>query len=96
MKKPFKPRTSRPAPAEIVRVAARAAPSLPPAQIAEDKLIAFGTRLRISTVNALEAKAREEGTSIKLVLCKALKRAGIQVAPADLEDRTPVRSRKWR
>jgi hypothetical protein len=37
--------------------------------------------------------AREQGTSMKLVICQALQAAGVKVAEADLEDRTPPRQR---
>ena len=83
---------SRPSPAEAVRIAAKAAPEMPPARLpAEDKQVPYSTRLRASTVAAIEAKARAEGTSLKLVICRALAAAGVEVAPGDLEDGTPRR-----
>jgi len=83
---------SRPTPDEAVRIATQAAPELPPTRLpTEDKQVPFSTRFRTSTLAALDAKARAEGISMKLVLCRALAGAGIHVAPADLEDGTPRR-----
>ena len=90
MKPPLK--TRRPSPEEAVRIATQAAPELPPARLTtEDKQQPFSTRFRASTIAALEAEARRHGTSMKLVITKALANAGIKVAPADLEDGTPRR-----
>jgi hypothetical protein len=44
-----------------------------------------------STLAAIEARAKAEGTSLKLVICRALAAAGIEIAPAHLEDGTPRR-----
>jgi hypothetical protein len=77
-----------------VRIAATAGPSLPPTRLAvEDKMESFTTRLRASTLAAIESRARQEGVSLKLVICRALAKDGIEVADADLEDRTPRRQR---
>jgi hypothetical protein len=84
----------RPSPDDAVRIAAAAEPSLPPTRLPhEDKQLPFSTRLRASTLAAIEARARSEGTSLKLVICRALADAGIEVAAADLEDGTPRRRR---
>lgn len=83
---------SRPTPAEAVRIASQAAPELPPARLpASDKQVPYSTRLRASTLAAIEARARAEGTSLKAVICRALAQAGVAVAPGDLEDNTPRR-----
>jgi hypothetical protein len=89
MKASLKPRYVRPSPDEAVRIATEAAPSLPPAGLAADKAQAFNTRLRASTIAAIEARARADGATLKQVICRALADAGIAVAPADLEDGTP-------
>jgi hypothetical protein len=91
MKASLKPRHVRPSPDDAVRIATEAAPSLPPARLATDKAQAFNTRLRASTIAAIEARARAEGATLKQVICRALADAGIAVAPADLEDGTPRR-----
>lgn len=90
MKAPLK--TRRPSPVEAVRIAKETAPELPPARlVAEDRAQPFSTRFRASTIAALEAEAKRQGVSMKLVITKALAAAGIAVAPADLEDGTPRR-----
>lgn len=91
MKTPLKSRV-RLAPDEAVRIAAETAPSLPPTRLSgDDKAQSFNMRLRASTIAALEARARAEGATLKQVICRALSDAGIDVAPADLEDGTPRR-----
>jgi hypothetical protein len=91
MKTPLKSRI-RLSPDEAVRIAAQTAPSLPPTRVTtDDKAQSFNTRLRASTIAAIEARARAEGATLKQVICRALSDAGIEVAPADLEDGTPRR-----
>jgi len=48
-------------------------------------------RFRQSSIRALAAAARERGQTQKQVIAHALKAAGVPVAAADLEDRTPRR-----
>jgi hypothetical protein len=50
-------------------------------------------RLRTSTLATIAAAARSRGVTQKQVICSALAGAGIPIAPADLEDRTPRRGR---
>ena len=91
MKAPLKTR-DRPTAEEAIRIARTVAPTLPPARLpAEDKAVPFNMRLRLSTVGEIEARARQEGVSLKLMVCRALAAYGLQVAPADLEDGTPRR-----
>jgi hypothetical protein len=91
MKPPLKHR-ARPSPADAVRIASEAAPHHPPARLGTaDRSQAFNTRLRVSTLAAIEARARADGATLKQVICRALAEAGIAVAPADLEDGTPRR-----
>jgi hypothetical protein len=91
MKTPLKSRV-RLSPDEAVRITAETAPSLPPTPLtSDDKAQSFNTRLRASTIAAIEARARAEGVTLKQVICRALSNAGIAVAPADLEDGTPRR-----
>ena len=83
---------SRPSPTEANRIAAKSATNMPPTRLtSDDKALAFNTRLRASTIAAIEARARAEGATLKQVICRALFDAGIAVAPADLEDGTPRR-----
>lgn len=82
----------RPSPAETVRIATEAAPHHPPARVESvERSIPFNTRLRASTVAAIEAKAKADGATMKQVICRALADAGVAVAAADLEDGTPRR-----
>jgi hypothetical protein len=92
--KTLKPRSSgnRPSPETALSIAAAAAPNLPPAQLgSEDRPSTLNVRLRSSTVAAITSRARERGLTIKQVVSHALADAGIAVAEADLEDRTPRR-----
>lgn len=90
--KPALKHRPRPSPAEAVRIASEAAPHHPPARLASDnRSQPFNTRLKASTLAAIEARARAEGATLKQVICRALADAGIAVAPADLEDGTPRR-----
>jgi len=84
---------SRPTAAEALAVAAQTAPSLPPTQMqpAADATGSMTLRLREATIAALTAAARQRGQTIKQVVTYALVDAGVAVAPADLEDRTPRR-----
>ena len=89
MKAPLKMR-ERPTPEETV--ARAAAPESPPARLpATDKAVPFNTRMRFSSIAQIEARARQDGISLKLVLCRALEAYGIKMSPADLEDGTPRR-----
>jgi len=93
MKASLKPR--RPSPDEALAIATNTAPQQPPAQIAEpsmaDNPTTFNLRIRRSTVSAIEATAKERGLTMKQVVAHALQAAGVTVAAADLEDRTPRR-----
>ena len=89
--KNLKPRT-RPRPAEALTIAAETAPAHPPAQIpALERATTLNMRLRESTINAITNAAKARGVTIKQVIAQALADAGVEVASADLEDRTPRR-----
>ncbi len=91
--KTLKPRPStRPSAGEALRIAAVQAPSLPPTRaVLADRPTTLNLRLRSSTVAAITAVARERGLTQTQLVCQALAAAGIAVAAADLEDRTPRR-----
>ena len=92
--KTLKPRAAgaRPSPEEALRVATVAAPAQSPAQVqSEDRPTTLNLRVRESTVAGLATVARGRGLTLKQVVCRALVDAGVQVASADLEDRTPRR-----
>lgn len=84
---------SRPSPAEALAAATSTAPHLPPTQMptVADRPATMTLRLRESTIAALTTKARERGLTIKQLVTTTLAEAGVAVAPADLEDRTPRR-----
>lgn len=97
MKAILKPR--RPSPDEALAIAANAAPQQPPAQVRKvegegegaDTPTTLNLRMRRSTVYAIEAAAKAQGMTMKQVVAHALKAAGVLIADADLEDRTPRR-----
>jgi hypothetical protein len=91
MKTTLKPR-SRPSPDEALAIAAQTTPTLPPAQVQDtDRPATLNMRLRGTTIAAITKAAHDRRLTIKQVVCLALADAGIEVAPADLEDRTPRR-----
>ena len=95
MKAPLKPR--RPSPAEALAIATSTAPQQPPVQIAEatiDGSTTLNLRVKASTIKALMDAAKAQGLTMKQVVCQALDRAGLPIAPADLEDRTPRRRKR--
>jgi hypothetical protein len=47
--------------------------------------------MRQSTVAALTAAAKARGLTLKQLVAEGIQAIGIEVAPADLEDRTPRR-----
>jgi hypothetical protein len=96
MKAPLKSR--RPTPDEALAIAMSTAPLQPPTQIAgassvleRDMPTTLNLRVRSSTITALMKAAHGRGLTMKQVVCQALGAAGVAVAPADLEDRTPRR-----
>lgn len=97
MKSILKPR--RPSPDEALAIAANAAPQQPPAQVSQadrggeaaDTATTLNLRMRRSSVYAIEAAAKAQGLTMKQIVAHALKGAGVAIADADLEDRTPRR-----
>jgi hypothetical protein len=91
--KNLKPRSSRPSPDDALAIATQTAPALPPAQLRPtDRATTLNLRVRESTIEGLMATARERGLTMKQVVCQSLAAAGVPVAGADLEDRTPRRT----
>ncbi len=81
---------ARLAPDTLRRLAAGADPSQPPAVMpAQSTLITL--RVQIALADAIAEAAEAEGTTQKVIITRALAAAGFNVAPADLEDRTPRR-----
>ena len=92
MKSTLKTRSSRPSPEDALRIVDATAPTQPPAQVEQDDLATtLNLRVRQSTVDAITKVSREQGMTMKQVVARALAAAGVPVAPADLEDRTPRR-----
>lgn len=91
--KTLKPRSlARPTAEDALAIARTTAPAQPPTRIDQpDRATTLNIRLRTSTVAAVTSRARERGLTIKQVVCQALADAGVAVADADLEDRTPRR-----
>ncbi len=92
MKSALKPR--RPSPVEALAIATSTAPEQPSARAVPDERdqpTTLNLRVRTSTVQALAEAARARGLTMKQVVCQALMAAGVEVTPADLEDRTPRR-----
>ena len=91
--KNLKPRSSRPSPEDALAIATHTAPALPPTQLRPtDRATTLNLRVRESTLEALMAVARARGLTMKQVVCHSLAAAGVPVAGADLEDRTPRRT----
>lgn len=96
----FKPLTpAMPSPQELVAAVRRAEPTVPPARVEtdlrNDAPTTLNLRLRIRSVEAIAAAAEARGLTMKQVVTLALRDAGVEVAPEDLEDRsTRRRSRR--
>jgi hypothetical protein len=89
--KALKPRP-RPSAEEALQAVAKHAPSLPPMQLEmPDRPTTLNLRMRQSTVAALTAAAKARGMTMKQLVAAGIQSVGIEVAPADLEDRTPRR-----
>ena len=89
--KTLKPRT-RPSAEEALQAVADHAPSLPPVRLAiPDRPTTLNLRMRQSTVTALLAAAKVRGVTMKQLIAEGIQSLGIEVAQADLEDRTPRR-----
>jgi hypothetical protein len=71
-------------------LAAPAATSESPPE--KDLTATLTLRLRRSSVEAIASLAREQGLTMKQVVCKALIAAGVSVAKVDLENHTPRRA----
>jgi uncharacterized protein (DUF1778 family) len=68
--------------------------TLPPAQMPVTGSEIVNLRLSSSLVDELDAAADAQGTTRKVIITRALERAGYHVPAHDLEDRTPKRRRR--
>ncbi|WP_458098597.1 hypothetical protein [Roseomonas sp. WA12] len=91
--------TRRPNAVEALAAARAAMPEAPPATLPApdaEAMIGFNMRLRVGTVEALEAFAKGRGKTMKQIVMEAIRDAGVDVAAVDLEDLSPARRRKRR
>ena len=102
--KALKPRAAAASmdPQEALRVASKVAPHHPPAEAPipvrrpappPDQAAMLSMRFRESTLESLAAVARTRGLTQKQLVARALADTGVEVAPADTEDRPPPRRR---
>lgn len=82
------PAESRPDPAAVLALTAKQAPSLPPARIEHEPVGQLNLKVKASLIDQLAERAAAEGTSQKVIVCRALQAAGFNVHPEDLENRT--------
>jgi hypothetical protein len=80
--------------AAALRTLATADPSLPPAVMAAVGSEIVNVRLASRLVDELDAAAEAEGTTRKVIITRALAKAGYRVPAHDLEDRTPKKRRR--
>jgi len=91
MRKSLKAATVRLDAMALRGLAATSAPSLPPAAMPRTSSEMTNLRLSSSLIDELDAAARAEGTTRKVIVTRALAAAGYHVPARDLEDRTPRR-----
>lgn len=82
--------------AATLRELAVADPSIPPAVMPNDGSEVVNFRVASSVVDQLDAAADSEGTTRKVIITRALAKAGFRIPQPDLEDRTPRRRRARR
>lgn len=85
-------------PAAALAAAAAVAPTLPPTRVAvpqpEDPVGQLNLKVRTSLIDQLAEAANREGTTQKVLVCRALAAAGYRVHPDDLSDRGYHRRRR--
>jgi hypothetical protein len=74
------------------------APTLPPTRVdatpPTDPIAQLNLKVRGSLIDQLSETAEREGTTQKVIVCRALAAAGYRVHPDDLADRGNHRRRK--
>jgi hypothetical protein len=88
----------RPDAAEAMRIAAAVAPGAPPAVVEtaptyNETPVVVSLRITEHTATMLAQEANRQGITQRVLLCRALAAAGLDVAPDDLRERTPPRRR---
>jgi hypothetical protein len=85
-------------PAAALAAAAAVAPTLPPTRLdvtaPQDPIAQLNLKVRTSLIDQLSQVAAREGTTQKVIVCRALSTAGYRVHPDDLADRGNHRRRK--
>lgn len=78
-------------PAAALAAAAAVAPTLPPTRLdataPQDPIAQLNLKVRTSLIDQLSQVAAREGTTQKVIVCRALSAAGYRVHPDDLADR---------
>ena len=82
--------------AHVLRELADADPSIPPAVMPNTGSEVVNFRVASSVVDQLDSAAEAEGTTRKVIITRALVKAGFRIPQPDLEDRTPRRRRARR
>lgn len=95
---PLAPSSSRRDPATALAAAAAVAPTLPPtrveAPVPTDPIAQLNLKVRTSLVDQLADVAARERTTQKVIVCRALAKAGFRVHEDDLSDRGNHRRRR--
>lgn len=85
-------------PAAALAAAAAVAPTLPPTRVdakpPTDPVAQLNLKVRGSLIDQLSEAAEREGTTQKIIVCRALAAAGYRVHPDDLADRGNHRRRR--
>ena len=85
-------------PAAALAAAATVAPTLPPTRVEApapaDPVAQLNLKVRTSLIDQLAEAAGKEGTTQKVVVCRALAAAGFRVHEDDLSDRGNHRRRR--
>ena len=92
------PSSPRRDPAVALAAAAAVAPTLPPtrveASVPADPVAQLNLKVRTSLIDQLAEVAGKEGTTQKVIVCRALAQAGFRVHEDDLSDRGNHRRRR--
>ena len=92
------PSSPRRDPAVALAAAAAVAPTLPPtrveAPVPADPVAQLNLKVRTSLIDQLAEVAGKEGTTQKVIVCRALAQAGFRVHEDDLSDRGNHRRRR--
>lgn len=92
------PPSPRRDPAAVLAATAAVAPTLPPTRVEvptpADPVAQLNLKVRTSLIDQLAEVAGREGTTQKVIVCRALAKAGFRVHEDDLSDRGNHRRRR--